>query len=69
MSVAPPVQDVVLYCPPHADLFEEMRCNLTISSGSYMTLTLDYGDGNGESFYVAGDFLLLQLLSFEIAFV
>lgn len=43
------------YCPPEAAYMEEMRCNATVLAGTYLNLTIDYGDGVTEVFAIAGD--------------
>lgn len=40
---------------PMVGLSEDMSCNVTITSGTYMVVMADYGDGNTDSFYVAGE--------------
>ena len=56
---SPPVYDPIgtlsMICPPTIGTNDIVFCDITLSSGSNLEVTIDYGDGSKDVFNPAGN--------------
>lgn len=57
VSVQVPAGNITAYCPAVVAVGSEFRCNASISSGTYLQLTVDWNDGIVEDFPIVGWYL------------
>jgi hypothetical protein len=70
LSVQTPVEGLNFLCPESAVSSQKISANVTINSGSYPNISVNYGDFHTDEFRVRGNYLELSeyLVSYQSCF-